>query len=334
MYGLQRRFSKMFNWFLSAALTYLYRYTRPAIKWLLRKTTGLCELQRTCYYEPAGAPRIIGVEESLIKSKNGEVQRLLHYLERAATEKRFNDENAQSIIKNTTQAILSIKKIRPDIHQPFKKSFGECVSIIWGNKQLLVELEGLRTTAYDAENSAHEKKLLELWELLMPGRKLESRVSSNWKDLGFQGEDPKTDFRGMGLLGLENLLHFAQNYKNAALHVLSHSHHPKYGYSFAIVGINLTHLAYNLWKDGTVKTHAYNLLNSQQFIPTVSRPAVLHFHRFYCFLFFEFDKLWMTEKPPTIMEFSRIRDKFEKDIRSQLADPSCLFKLNFPVDHI
>jgi len=65
-------------------------------------------------------------------------------------------------------------------------------------------------------------------------------------------------------------------------------------YSFAIVGINLTHLAYNLWKDGTVKTHAYNLLNSQQFIPTVSRPAVLHFHRFYCFLFFEFDKLWMT----------------------------------------
>jgi len=40
----------------------------------------------------------------------------------------------------------------------------------------------------------------------MPGRKLESRVSSNWKDLGFQGEDPKTDFRGMGLLGLENLL--------------------------------------------------------------------------------------------------------------------------------
>jgi len=34
MYGLQRRFSKMFNWFLSAALTYLYRYTRPAIKWV------------------------------------------------------------------------------------------------------------------------------------------------------------------------------------------------------------------------------------------------------------------------------------------------------------
>ena len=88
----------------------------------------------------------------------------------------------------------------------FKKSLGESVSIIWGYRQLLVELESIRTTPYDAENPVHEKKLLELWDSLMPQLNLESRVSSDWKYLGFQGEDPKTDFRGMGLLGLENLL--------------------------------------------------------------------------------------------------------------------------------
>ena len=42
-------------------------------------------------------------------------------------------------------------------------------------------------------------------KLLMPGRELGSRINSSWKDIGFQGEDPKTDFRGMGILGLSNL---------------------------------------------------------------------------------------------------------------------------------
>lgn len=46
----------------------------------------------------------------------------------------------------------------------------------------------------------------QLWGLLMPNIKLESRITKQWGDIGFQGDDPKTDFRGMGLLGLVNLL--------------------------------------------------------------------------------------------------------------------------------
>lgn len=83
---------------------------------------------------------------------------------------------------------------------------GPCISIIWGFNQLLDEIESLKKIKYDSENTEHESKLLELWNHLMPNQVLESRVSSLWKDLGFQGDDPKTDFRGMGLLGLENLL--------------------------------------------------------------------------------------------------------------------------------
>ena len=39
-------------------------YLRPLFKWLLRKTTRLCEMQRVCYGQPAGALRAIGVGES------------------------------------------------------------------------------------------------------------------------------------------------------------------------------------------------------------------------------------------------------------------------------
>ena len=88
----------------------------------------------------------------------------------------------------------------------FGKSFAECVSIIWGLSELMHTIEDLKKTAYNAEDTTHEVKLLELWKLLMPGRQLDAQVSNSWKDLGFQGEDPKTDFRGMGILGLENLL--------------------------------------------------------------------------------------------------------------------------------
>jgi len=47
---------------------------------------------------------------------------------------------------------------------------------------------------------------LQLWKLLKPDTLLEKRFTRQWGDIGFQGEDPATDFRGMGLLGFENLL--------------------------------------------------------------------------------------------------------------------------------
>ena len=61
-------------------------------------------------------------------------------------------------------------------------------------------------TAYNAENLVHEQQLLQLWSLLQPGVPLMTRKTKQWQNIGFQGDDPKTDFRGMGLLGLENLL--------------------------------------------------------------------------------------------------------------------------------
>jgi ELMO domain-containing protein len=47
--------------------------------------------------------------------------------------------------------------------------------------------------------------LMGVWERLRPGRKIKARKSNEWIELGFQAEDPATDFRGAGLLGLINL---------------------------------------------------------------------------------------------------------------------------------
>lgn len=36
---------------------------------------------------------------------------------------------------------------------------------------------------------------------------------ARWKQFGFQSTNPRTDFRGAGILGVRNLIYFARNYQ-------------------------------------------------------------------------------------------------------------------------
>lgn len=306
--------------------TFVYWFLRPIVKWFLRKTTRLCELQRICYGERVGASRTLGVEFSLTYSKDKEIKQLIEYLDRTSDAIFFSGSNQEQVIQYAVQTIMRVKQVKPQIHPQFGKSLTTCIEHIWGYKQLIQEVEALRTTAYDHLKQEHEEKLRGLWNALMPQVALEARITKQWQDIGFQGDDPKTDFRGMGLLGLENLLYFAQEYSGAAQHVLSHSHHPQYGYAFAIVGINLTSMAYYLLKDGTAKTHVYNFCNKF--------PNMKVFHQLYCYLFYEFDRFWIESKPRNVMDFTFIKEKFEKCVRLSLANPATVFRINLSVDNI
>lgn len=309
----------IFWWFFSY-------YVRPIIKWFLRHTTGLCELQRICYGTERGASRTNSVEYSLNMSKSPQISRLIIHLNNVSDNQRFVGPNLKDLTSGAVNTVMLIKKINPKFHFQFIISLGQCVEQIWGYRQLIAEVEELRKTVYDCDNFEHERKLYDLWEKLMPHEALEGRVTRQWQDIGFQGDDPKTDFRGMGLLGLENLLAFATDYQEAATYVLSHSHHPVYGYAFAIVGINLTSLAYTLLKQGEAKTYFFNMSRNV--------PSLKLFHQFYSYLFYEFDKYWIECKPKDIMEFSNIKDSFEINIRNALQDPSAVFRINFSVDTI
>lgn len=68
------------------------------------------------------------------------------------------------------------------------------------------------STPYDKANGEHEAALMRLWQLTFPDVPLESRISSQWSKVGFQGTDPATDFRGFGVLGLDAMIYFAGNH--------------------------------------------------------------------------------------------------------------------------
>uniref|UniRef100_A0A3Q2XU75 ELMO/CED-12 domain containing 2 n=1 Tax=Hippocampus comes TaxID=109280 RepID=A0A3Q2XU75_HIPCM len=268
-------------------LVYIWQYVyttflRYWFKWLIRQATGTCELQRICSGYGPGASRTINTEYSLK---------------------------------------ISLPVIRSYI-PAFKESLHTSLLQITGYESLYASVEDVRKEAFCPENTQHEAMLLELWELLMPSVTLESRVTKQWGDIGFQGDDPKTDFRGMGVLGLTNLLFFSEHYTQEARLVLSHANHPKLGYSYAIVGINLTEMAYSLLKSGALKAHFYNTVPGA--------PKLQHFHQLYCYLAFEFDKFWLAEEPESIMLFNQYRDKFHHVVRTLLENPRVSLTLSAP----
>lgn len=138
---------------------------------------------------------------------------------------------------------------------------GYSLSLILAKHALLVVLEGAR--ARPVTDATH---LQRIWRgLLTPkvGRETtapavttasSSPLSPNspppvpdrrWQELGFQSADPRTDFRGMGSLGAQQLATFAGDHPKAAA-LWREAQQGPYWYSFAIVAINATAALHSL----------------------------------------------------------------------------------------
>ena len=63
------------------------------------------------------------------------------------------------------------------------------------------------------EEPIHEEMLTRFWKNLKgddPNGEYQ-RFTTNWVEVGFQGKDPATDFRGIGILGLYMLCAITDN---------------------------------------------------------------------------------------------------------------------------
>ncbi|KAF9429694.1 hypothetical protein BGZ94_009845 [Podila epigama] len=188
------------------------------------------------------------------------------------------------------------------------KKFQYALDRIASTHQLAREINQRVHTKYDSTNPTHERKLLLLWDLLCPNEKLTGRYTKQWTDIGFQGKDPATDFRGMGMLGLDDLVYYAKYYPESSKKALECSHHETQWYSFAIVGINITAFA--------VQTLRTRQLQHYLFLNGTDRSV---YHEFYCYLFHRFNGYWMTLEPkPTIMDFERVFADFKRLMERQL----------------
>jgi len=154
--------------------------------------------------------------------------------------------------------------------------------------------------------------LLKLWRLLMPDEQLVDRRTDQWQKIGFQGDDPSTDFRGMGMLGLDQLIFFAQFDVDNCHRVLSLSHHPTMGFPFAICGITISALCKNLLLDDLLKDHFYNTMVD------LGPLTMDQFHQVYCKVFTLFAAFWAAVEPESVMEFNEVKRRFVTGLEAYL----------------
>ena len=112
--------------------------------------------------------------------------------------------------------------------------------------------------------------------------KLQARISPQWTKLGFQGTDPATDFRGMGLLGLDDLHYYARVHPKSYQRVLENSRHETAWFSMAIVGISITAFCIGLARTRLLQNYFYTYGTSKEV-----------YHEFYC----ELDMIYFSNPP-------------------------------------
>ncbi|KAF9122100.1 hypothetical protein BGX30_002206 [Mortierella sp. GBA39] len=229
----------------------------------------------------------------------------------AAAAERRELEAADCDPIQITRQILRKKRF-PDsasLSTPAARKLRYALERVASTHQLAREINQRVHTKYDSTNPAHERKLMLLWDLLSPHDKLEGRYTKQWTEIGFQGKDPATDFRGMGMLGLDDLVYYAKYYPMSSKNALECSHDDISWYSFAIVGINITSFA--------VQTLRTRQLQYYLFLNGTDRSV---HHELYCYLFHRFNAYWSTLEPkPIIMDFERVFADFKIMMERQLA---------------
>eukprot|EP01080_Neovahlkampfia_damariscottae_P001468 gene1468-12087_t len=142
------------------------------------------------------------------------------------------------------------------------------------DEESLAKLEKFKTYItlnYDSKDEEHEALLAELWKL-SSNEELESRICNQWKTIGFQGKDPATDFRGVGVFGLYNLLFFAKNYpKKYSSMLVKTKKNTHMSYPFAIAGFNITMMLFDILGFGFQANKSKNNEAKKNFIELITK---------------------------------------------------------------
>lgn len=209
----------------------------------------------------------------------------------------------------------------------------------------LVLAESIAKIKYEPEIDSHTAKVMSLWNNLVlidcehdaDNRvlpvKYQSKIrhksdilSGRWSQIGFQGEDPGTDFRGMGLLGLEQLEYLSRKPKHLSINLLRRSLDKSYEYPWAITGINITYNLLSLFRDGSMK-HLYYDESEVLFRNKTRKVNLLKiFNDLYVELFLRFDCFWHESKPDNIFAFKELMEKFVDVVKADLCNRNFTFK--------
>ncbi|MCO5560060.1 hypothetical protein L7F22_013666 [Adiantum nelumboides] len=183
-------------------------------------------------------------------------------------------------------------------------------------EERLGTLQGRIEVPFDGTYLWHQDALRELWAASFPDRQLIDLVSEQWKDMGWQGKDPSTDFRGGGFISLENLLFFAKEYPRS-FHKLLHKEEgcrATWEYPFAVAGINISFMLLQFLELRSAKPKT---LSGRQFVKLLEEDEFA-FDRLYCVAFEMMDAQWLAMKA-SYMEFNVVLKATQAQLEREMS---------------
>lgn len=166
----------------------------------------------------------------------------------------------------------------------------------------LLNYNKLREVPYDKTNPEHEKMLMRLWRAVFPDLELKTRVSEQWKAMGFQGTDPATDFRGMGMLGLSNLIYIAEKHPVIFRRIVKEqASRDDNDYPVAVTGISITQLLVTHFK----VEKAGSGTDEEEELHPILFDHDYAFEEIYCIVFQLLDRTW-DEMNAAYMDFPKV----------------------------
>lgn len=169
---------------------------------------------------------------------------------------------------------------------------------------------------FDGSRVEHQDALKQLWRLAYPDRELPSLKSELWKEMGWQGSDPSTDFRGGGFISLENLIFFAQRYPES-FHRLLHKQdgtRAEWEYPFAVAGINISFMLAQMLDLQSGKPTS---LAGIRFLELLGEDEMA-FDDLYCVAFQMMDAQWLAKRA-SYMEFNDVLKSTRTQLERELA---------------
>lgn len=168
---------------------------------------------------------------------------------------------------------------------------------------------------FDGSFREHQEALKQLWKLAYPNRELPSLKSELWKDMGWQGCDPSTDFRGGGYISLENLIYFAKSYPESFQNLLQkrNGKRSEWEYPFAVAGINISFMLVQMLD---LQSGKPSTLPAIRFLDLLSEDDKA-FDNLFCVAFEMLDAQWLAKRA-SYMEFNDVlkatRNQLEREL--------------------
>lgn len=191
-----------------------------------------------------------------------------------------------------------------------------CLQDIQGVNKLITAVRNLAATSFDKENTEHEAKLEKLWQNLLPGQERSGgRYTREWGRIGFQQSDPASDFRGGGMLGLEQLLFLVSTRTTVARRMISEPSAETSRYPWACVGINLTMEAMRILESRKIDTLFYGKSVDE---------GLQVFNGFYSDMFEILHRRWVDAKPENLLAFPPVLKQTMASIEDEVDSTGSL----------